>query len=69
MLAIAVSLLFALAAFLALAVIHASLTAGAMRVREILAELAQIERSARVTRARPVLAMPRPALQPLLAAA
>lgn len=69
MLAIAVSLLFAFAAFFALTVIHASLAAGSRRVRAILAELAQIERSARVIRARPVLPMPRPALQPLLAAA
>jgi hypothetical protein len=69
MLAIAVSLLFALAGFFALAVLHASLAAGALRVREIRAELARAERSAQVIRVRPVLAMPRPALQPMLAAA
>ena len=65
MLAIAISLLFALAAFIALAVLHASLVTGSRRVRAILAELAEIERSARVTRTRSA----QPALQPLFAAA
>ena len=67
MLAIAVSLLFALAAFLALVVLHASLAVGARRVRFILAELAEIDRRARVTRTRPMI--PQPEFRSLLAAA
>ena len=68
MLAIAVSLLFGLAAFAALAVISSSLATGLRRTRAILAELAEIERKARVTRAR---AYPRAqaVFQPALAAA
>ena len=68
MLAIAVSLLFGLAAFAALAVIASSLSSGSRRVRAILAELAAIERKAPVTRPR---AYPRPqaVFQPALAAA
>lgn len=46
MLAVAISLLFGFATFAALAVIHASLVAGARRARLILAELAEIERAA-----------------------
>ena len=68
MLAIAVSVLFTLAAFAALAVIHASLVAGARRTRAILAELAEIERGQRVIRVRPARLRPRAAF-PLLAAA
>ena len=44
MTAFAISLLFGLAAFAALAVISASVVAGASRARQILAELAVIER-------------------------
>ena len=65
MLAIAVSVLFALAAFAAFTVIHASWVTGSRRARAILAELAEIEREARVTRgpARPrPWAIHRPAL-------
>jgi hypothetical protein len=69
MLAIAISLLFGLAAFAALAVIASSLTSGARRTRAILAELAEIERKARVTRPRPVRFQPRAVLQPAFAAA
>ena len=54
MLAITVSLLFALAAFAALVVIRSSLAIGTARTRQILAELAEIERRAGVTRPRPV---------------
>ena len=50
MLAIAVSVLFALAAFAASAVIHASWVTGSRRARAILGELAKIERETRVTR-------------------
>ena len=67
MLAIAISLLFALTAFAALAVIASSLISGSHRVRAILAELAAIERSQRVIRMRPVR-LQLPAV-PLLAAA
>ena len=69
MLAIAVSLLFALAAFAALAVIWSSLVAGSRRTRAILAELAAIERKARVTPPRPVRLQPRAAPMPALVAA
>ena len=69
MLAIAVSLLFGFAALAALAVIVSSLMSGSRRVRAILAELAEIERQARVTRPRPVRLQPRVALLPMLAAA
>jgi hypothetical protein len=61
MLAIAISLLFGLAAFAALAVIAAALLAGFRRTRSILAELAEIERRARVTRLRPSPTVLRPA--------
>ena len=66
MLAIAVSLLFALAALAAIVVIHASIVTGARRWRAILTELAEIERRADVRRAEP-----RPAfgLRPAFAAA
>ena len=66
--AIAASLLFGLAAFAALAVLGSSLASGSRRVRAILAELAEIERKARVTRARAGLPRLRVAL-PALAAA
>lgn len=69
MLAIAVSLLFALAAFAALAVTHAALLTGTRRVRAILAELAEIERSQRVIQRLPSRSRPQPVLLPLLAAA
>ena len=69
MLAIAVSLLFALAACAAIAVIASSLLSGSRRTRAILAELAEIERGRRVIRMRPVRLQPRPVLTPLLAAA
>lgn len=61
MLAIAVSLLFALAGCVAFAVVWSSLATGSRRVRAILAELAAIEGKARVSR-------PRAAYQPGLAA-
>ena len=68
MLAIAVSLLFALAALAAVAVTRASLISGTRRWRLILAELDALDRAARVTR--PVSAGLRPslALRPALAA-
>ena len=69
MLAIAVSLLFGLAAFAALSVISSSLVAGSRRTRAILAELAEIERQARVTRPRAARPAPRVVLLPALAAA
>ena len=69
MLAIAVSLLFGLAAFAALAVIAFSLMSGSRRVRAIVAELAQIERRAPVTRPWAARLQPRPALLPAFAAA
>lgn len=69
MLTIAVSLLFGLTTFVALAVIASSLVSGSRRVRTILAELAEIERKARVTRPRPVRSQPQGALIPVLAAA
>ena len=68
MLAIAVTLLFALAALAAIAVIVASLVSGSRRARLILAELADFEpRAERVTRPSP--SRPAPALVPRLAAA
>jgi len=48
MLAMAISLLFGLAAFAALLVVHLSIAFGVRRARQIAAELAQIE--ARSTR-------------------
>jgi hypothetical protein len=69
MLAIAVSLLFGLAAFAALVVIASSLKAGARRARAIVAELAEIDRTARVTRPRSVPFRPRAVPLPALAAA
>lgn len=44
MLAIAISLLFGFAACAALIVVHASLVTGARRARQILAELAEMDR-------------------------
>jgi hypothetical protein len=69
MLAIAISLLFGLAAFAALAVIRSSVTVGARRARTILAELAEIERRAGVSRSRPVPGWSPPAPMPVGAAA
>jgi hypothetical protein len=69
MLAIAVSLLFALTACAALAVIVSSFRSGSRRVRAILAELAEIERGQRVIRMRPARLQSPVALVPLLAAA
>ncbi|HEU4652261.1 MAG TPA: hypothetical protein VFS49_12680 [Croceibacterium sp.] len=62
MLAITVSLLFALAAAAALAVLRSSLLVGCARARLILAELAEIDRQARASRPAPALLQPRPAL-------
>ena len=45
MIAVAISLLFGLALFAALAAIHGSLAHGAYRARQILAELAALEGS------------------------
>ncbi len=45
MLAIAISLLFGLVAFAAIAVVHASVVTGTRRARRILAELAAISRT------------------------
>ena len=67
MLAIAISLLFALAAFASIAVIATSLVAGARRARAILAELAEIDRPAPVIRL--VSTRPAAGFRPLLAAA
>ena len=69
MLAIAISLLFGLAAFAALAAFASALFSGARRTRSIMAELAEIERRARVSRPRPALSRPRAVLLPALAAA
>ncbi len=69
MLAIAVSLLFGLAAFTALAVIASSLISGSRRIRAILAELSEIERKALVTRPRSVRPQPGIVFVPALAAA
>jgi hypothetical protein len=68
MLGMAISLLFALAALAALAVIRRSLVAGSARARLILAELAEIENCAAVTRPSAEARLPL-ALQPRLAAA
>jgi hypothetical protein len=68
MLTIAVSLMFVLAACAAVAVIASSLLSGSRRVRAILAELAEIERSQRVILIRPARFQPQAAF-PLLAAA
>ena len=62
MLAIAVSLLFGLAAFMALAVLFSSLAVGSRRVRAIAAELAEIDRTALVIRARSTHSGLRPSL-------
>jgi len=67
MLALAVSLLFAVAAFAAVSVIRSALLVGSARARLVLAELGEIERRARVIRA--PSGHSRPALQPELAAA
>ena len=69
MLAIAISLLFALAAFASLAVIATSVIAGASRARAILAELAELDRPAPVIRLVPPRSRPAAGFQPLLAAA
>ena len=67
MLAIAISL--GLAAFAALAVIRSSVIAGCRRARAILAELAEIERRALVTRSPSARSQPRMRPIPALAAA
>ena len=67
MLTIALSLLFTLAAVVAIAVVRASLVTGVHRARVILAELAEIERRAWATR--PAPARPQHALRRALAAA
>jgi len=67
MLAIAVSLLFGLAAFTALAVLASSLVTGARRARVILAELAEIDARPCVTRTAAV--RPAAALLPVFAVA
>ena len=67
MLAIAVSLLFALAAFAALATIGSALIDGSRRARAILAELGEIEHRACVTRGR--AAQWEPGYRPAFAAA
>ena len=69
MLAIAIALLFTLAAFAAIAVIATSVIAGARRARAIRAELARIERPAPVIRLVPARSRPAAGFQPLLAAA
>jgi hypothetical protein len=69
MLAIAISLMFGLAAFTALAVIRSSVVAGSRRARAILAELAEIERRAGVTRGPSALPRQPTARVPVLAAA
>ena len=69
MLAIAISLLFGLAAFAALAVIRSSVIAGSRRARAILAELAEIERRSLVTRSPSARSQPRMRPIPALAAA
>jgi hypothetical protein len=69
MLGIAIALLFGLAALVALAVIHASVAAGVLRAREIMVELAEIERRASVTRtSSPIPRSSRARLQALAAA-
>ena len=67
MLAMTISLLFAVAAVAALAVIYRSLAAGISRGRLILADLAEIESCAPVTRSRAQFRS-LPALRPALAA-
>ena len=67
MLALAISLLFGLAACAALAVIRASLLVGTARARLILAELAEIDRRASASRPRRRSTVP--AAEPRLAAA
>ena len=69
MLALAVSLLFGLAALAAIAVIRSSLIVGIRRARVILAALDEIERGARVTRPAPAGSRPQLALRPAFAAA
>ena len=69
MLAIAIALLFALAAFASIAVVASSVIAGARRARAILAELAEIDRPAPVIRLVPTRARPAAGFRPLLAAA
>lgn len=69
MLAIAISLLFGLAAFAALAVIRSSAIVGSHRARAILAELAEIDRRARVSRPRPAAEWQPLAPMPVRAAA
>jgi hypothetical protein len=69
MLAIAISLLFALVAFASVAVVAASVTAAARRARAILAELAEIERPTQVIRLVPTRSRPAAGFRPLLAAA
>ena len=62
MLAVAISLLFGLAAFAAVAVIHVSLVGGALRARQIVRELSASDRRVvrQVNRASP---RPAPARQ------
>ena len=67
MLIVAISLLFGLAAFAAIAVIRLSLTAGAGRARVILAELAEIDSG--ITQTRSAVHRPRLAFRPSFAAA
>jgi hypothetical protein len=67
MLAIAISLLFGLAACVALAVIRSSVITGSRRVQTILAELAEIDRREEFTRTRS--ALPAQRLMPVPAAA
>ncbi len=67
MLTIALSLLFGIVAFAAIAVLAVSLVSGARRARVIVAELATIERRAHVIRLGS--GRSRPALLPALAAA
>ena len=69
MLAIAISCLFGLAACAALVVIHSSLVAGAGRAKQILVELAKIDRQPRVTRTAAAPHRLLPASLPALAAA
>lgn len=69
MLAVAISLLFGLTAFTALAVIHAAVARGAGRARLILAELESGTRRARVQPVNPRAWRPAPARWPRLAAA
>jgi hypothetical protein len=68
MLALAISLLFVLAAFAALAVIRRSLLEGTARARLILAQLAEIDRCGPATRLLPRV-QPLPAFRPGFAVA